>query len=99
MVTEGEAEAARNCSSRLGVSTADGADFEEDFNGGWNGKVDGSGGSVGQGRVASLKCRPLQTRAGQWNEATTTSSQSGCDQQTKLLSVQHGIESYFARSF
>jgi hypothetical protein len=80
--TDGEAEAARSCSSRLGVpTTEEGDDLEKavdvDFRGAWNGKVDGSGGgrsvsTCGQGRVASLKRRPLQTRAGQWNGPKTT---------------------------
>jgi hypothetical protein len=47
------------------------------FDGAWNGRVEGSGGgwstsSFGQGRVASLKRRPLQTQAGQWNGTKTT---------------------------
>jgi hypothetical protein len=42
----------------------------------WKGRVDGSGGrwselSFGHGRVASLKRRPLQTQARQWNGTTT----------------------------
>lgn len=82
VATDGDAEAARSCSSRLGVpTTEEGEDLEKaadvDFSGAWNGRVDGSGNcrsvsTCGQGRVASLNRRPLQTRAGQWNGPKTT---------------------------
>jgi hypothetical protein len=69
MITEGEAEAARSCSSRLGAPVmGDGDDLvKADLRGGWNGRVDGSAGwrsmlTAGHGKVASSKRRPLQTR-------------------------------------
>jgi hypothetical protein len=68
VITDGDAEAARSCSSRLGVATGDGDDLVKvDLEGAWNGRVDGSAGwwstlTVGNGKVASSKRRPLQTR-------------------------------------
>jgi hypothetical protein len=71
--TEGEAEAARSCSSRLGAATGDGDDLAKaGLEGAWNGRVDGSAGwwsmlTVGYGKVASSKRRPLQTaRSVEW---------------------------------
>ena len=62
--TDGEADAARSCSSRLAApATAEGGGFDRtgkfDFAGSWKGNVDGSGGCWPVGRVASLKRRPL----------------------------------------
>lgn len=84
LTTDGEADAARSCSSRLGaLMMGDGDDLGkiccEGLVGAWNGKVDGSGGcwcvlSVGKGSVASLKRRPLHRKACQWNGRTTTAT-------------------------
>lgn len=64
-VTDGEAEAARNWSSRLAPTTDAGDDLDgvsADFEGAWNGNEDGSDESCvmfGNERVESLKRRPL----------------------------------------
>jgi hypothetical protein len=63
--TDGDAEAARSCSSRLGGT--DGDDLSNagavDFAGAWKDDVGGNGISkTGNGRVESLKRRPLRTR-------------------------------------
>lgn len=60
VITDGEADAARSCSSRLAPVMEDGDDFEKvesaDFPGCANGNVDGKGGCCpGYGNVASLK--------------------------------------------
>ena len=67
MFTDGEAEAVRNCSSKLGPVVGEGEDFtnaeKAGFPGCAKGKVDGKGSCCpgkGYGSVASLKCRPLQ---------------------------------------
>ena len=50
MATEGEADAARNCSSRLGAAMGDGGGLanagEAGFAGGWKGSVEGSDGCL-----------------------------------------------------
>lgn len=67
VTTDGEADAARSCSSRLAPVMGDGDDFTDGENAGFpgcaKGSVDGKGGCCpekGNGSVASLKCRPLQ---------------------------------------
>jgi hypothetical protein len=69
VITEGEAEAVRSCSSRLGALVmGDGVDLvKADLKGAWNGRVDGSAGwrstlAAGHGKVASSKRRPLEAR-------------------------------------
>jgi hypothetical protein len=91
--TEGEADAARSCSSRLGVPIiGDEDDFATPGNAGligaWNGNVDGSCGcwasGGGNGKVASLKRRPLQTQECQWN-GTRTIWQSAHEDAKQLI--------------
>jgi hypothetical protein len=66
VVTDGEADAARSCSSRLGPTADTGDDLTTEgsagFAGTWKGSVAGSDGEsvmFGIGNVASLKRRPL----------------------------------------
>lgn len=77
VTTDGEADAARSCSSRLAPVTGDGEDFAKVDNAGFpgcaNGNVDGKVGCCpGYGNVALLKRRPLPGQQRQWNEMTTT---------------------------
>lgn len=103
VTTEGEADAARSCSSKLTPVMGDGDDFasEEyaDFPGCAKGSVDGKGGCCpekGDGSVASLKCRPLQGKICQWNETTTTWNKND---QSKNSKVGKNKKTYFSMSF
>lgn len=84
VTTDGEADAARSCSSKLAPVMGDGGGFANEDNAGFagcaKGGVDGKGGCCpenGNGSVASLKRRPLQGKRCQWNGTTTTTR--NCD--------------------
>ena len=75
--TDGEADAARSCSSRPASAMGDGDDFAKaertDFPGCTKGSVDGRGDcspEKGNESVASSKQRPLQGEQCQWNRTT-----------------------------